>query len=182
MPIFTLEGTTPLIEIVANAAHCDVSAVVECDLHLIPAEPAAVVGIAGDFIASSRAKLIGAVFGLDRFIEAEVPKTGLIGVALIDSDFPNGSMTGMILIIFKELSVGPEFKEKLFVLGNENVPPVGSSVSSIAVGSECYYKWIGSYQYMVDQIALYEFVEKMERGGEAGSGESCSESIVGGIT
>jgi hypothetical protein len=110
-PVLALEGTTILIEIVANAAHCDVSAVV-------------VDGrwIACDFIASCRAKLIGAVLGLDEFIEAGVTKTGLIGVALLDSDSPNRSITGMIPNVFKKLFVGPEFNEKLFVLGNENVP------------------------------------------------------------
>jgi hypothetical protein len=149
-PIFTFEGTTILIEIVANAAHCDVSAVVDDDFHLIPAESAAVVGIAADFIASCRAKLIGAVLGLDEFIEAGVPKTGLIGVALLDSDSPNGSITGMITTTFKKLSVGPEFKEKLFVLGNENVPTVGFSASPIALSSLTKMMLIDTFREQLD--------------------------------
>jgi hypothetical protein len=79
-----------------NPAHCDVSTVGDYDLHLIPAETAALVGIAVDFIASYRAKLIEAVLELDEFIEAGVPKTELIGVALLHFDSPNGSRTGMI--------------------------------------------------------------------------------------
>jgi aspartyl aminopeptidase len=165
-PIFALAGTTTLKAIVANAAGCDESEVIEYDVNLIPAEPSAVVGLEGEFIASYRARLLGAISGLDEFLAAGKPQKGLICFAALD----NGTrmppiVSNFLLNVIKRLSVDPGFAQRSFIVAHENFPASSGSKATVDLGSGCYYDSAIRSRYSVDGNALAKFLDREEKGG-----------------
>jgi hypothetical protein len=120
----------------------------------------------GEFVASYRAKLLGALVGLNEFIDAKKPESGLLGFAALDNG--NGGQSppdSALPKVLKKLGVGSDFYDRSFIVAHENFPMVSGSKEGIALGSGCYYDGGARSRYAVDTLALAKFLQKEERAG-----------------
>jgi aspartyl aminopeptidase len=153
-PIFSLGGDSTLPKLIAKVARCAEGDIAGYDVGLVPAEPSALVGLDGEFLATYPGGLIAPLLGLEEIAAAAKPKSGMIG--LVVSGAPD-----ILTKVLSRIGCSPPFASRSFLLRSENV----AAGKAAPAGSGCYYEAGVSSLRTSDVVAVHRFVRAMEVGG-----------------
>ena len=186
-PIFSLkqdgEECDTVLKLLAEHLECSKEDIEDYNLILIPADEPNIIGAGRDMVCGyGIAARIGSVYGLNAFLNADAPESGLNCFASLHSESRvTSEAVSFFLRILTRLGCTQSFYEKSLLVSVENLPRSGRSAASLKMSNNAYFQDGVQQSYALTDMKEL-FVKHMGALCEPALMNSCIEGVAGNVT